>query len=180
MDCSLSDSSVHGISQARILEWVAISFSNAWKWSRSVVSNLSLRRPQASFRSPEGEETLRPPRSDLRSPGKISKLGGFRAPDGDSTRVRERETWGDQSFEELIPILYFPWSTFIHWDVMQKSRGVSSPDFYQSQVLHTKVYRGLRGVTSSSGRGACWQFTTLSLWQRSVNQDTYFSRGDYS
>ena len=93
---------------------------------------------------------------------------------------RERETWGDQYFEKLIPILYFPWSTFIHWDVMQKSRGVSSPDFYQSQVLHTKVYRGLRGVTSSSGRGAYWQFTTLSLWQRSVNQDTYFSRGDYS
>ena len=26
MDCSLPDSSVHGISQARILEWVAISF----------------------------------------------------------------------------------------------------------------------------------------------------------
>ena len=91
---------------------------------------------------------------------------------------RERETWGDQYFEKLIPILYFPWSTFIHWDVMQKSRGVSSPDFYQSQVLHTKVYRGLRGVTSSSGQGACWQFMTLSLWQWLVN--TYFSRGDYS
>ena len=28
MDCSVSDSSVHGISQARILEWVAIFFSN--------------------------------------------------------------------------------------------------------------------------------------------------------
>ena len=27
MDCSLPDSSVHGISQARILEWVAIPFS---------------------------------------------------------------------------------------------------------------------------------------------------------
>ena len=54
-------------------------------------------------------------------------LGYIRAPDGDSTRVRERETWVDQSFEELIPILYFPWSTFIHWDVMPKSRGVSSP-----------------------------------------------------
>ena len=27
MDCSLPGSSVHGISQARILEWVAISFS---------------------------------------------------------------------------------------------------------------------------------------------------------
>ena len=73
-----------------------------------------LRKPQVSFLSPKGEETLRPPRSDLRSPGIISKHGGFRAPDGDSARVRERETWGDQSFEELIPILYFPWSTFIH------------------------------------------------------------------
>ena len=28
MDCSLSGSSVHGIFQARVLEWVAISFSN--------------------------------------------------------------------------------------------------------------------------------------------------------
>ena len=27
MDCSLSGSSVHGILQARVLEWIAISFS---------------------------------------------------------------------------------------------------------------------------------------------------------
>ena len=27
MDCSLSGSSIHGIFQARVLEWVAISFS---------------------------------------------------------------------------------------------------------------------------------------------------------
>ena len=27
---------------------------------------------------------------------------------------RERETWGDRYFEELIPILYFPGSVFIH------------------------------------------------------------------
>ena len=32
VDCSLPGSSVHVILQARILEWVAISFSNAWKW----------------------------------------------------------------------------------------------------------------------------------------------------
>ena len=31
MDCSLPGSSVHGIFQARILEWVAISFSKAKK-----------------------------------------------------------------------------------------------------------------------------------------------------
>ena len=29
MDCSPPDSSVHGISQARMLEWVAISYSNS-------------------------------------------------------------------------------------------------------------------------------------------------------
>ena len=34
MDCSLSDSSVHGILQARILEWVAISFSRVSSWPR--------------------------------------------------------------------------------------------------------------------------------------------------
>ena len=52
--------------------------------------------------------------SDLRSPGIINKHGGFCAPDGDSARVKERETWGDQYFEKLIPILYFPESVFIH------------------------------------------------------------------
>ena len=37
--CSLPGSSIPGIFQARMLEWVAISFSNAWKWSRSGVSD---------------------------------------------------------------------------------------------------------------------------------------------
>ena len=32
IDSSPSGSSIHGILQARILEWVAISFSSAWKW----------------------------------------------------------------------------------------------------------------------------------------------------
>ena len=32
MDCRPPGSSIHGILQARILEWVAISFFNAWKW----------------------------------------------------------------------------------------------------------------------------------------------------
>ena len=36
MDCSLPSFSVHGILQARTLEWVAISFSNAWKWKVKV------------------------------------------------------------------------------------------------------------------------------------------------
>ena len=38
-DGSPPGSPVPGILQARTLEWVAISFSNAWKWSRSVMSD---------------------------------------------------------------------------------------------------------------------------------------------
>ena len=34
MDCSPSGSSVHGISQARVLEWVAISFSRGYSRPR--------------------------------------------------------------------------------------------------------------------------------------------------
>ena len=36
MDCSPPGSSAHGIFQVRVLEWVAISFSNAWKWKVKV------------------------------------------------------------------------------------------------------------------------------------------------
>ena len=36
MEYSLPGSSVHGIFQARVLEWVPISFSNAWKWKVKV------------------------------------------------------------------------------------------------------------------------------------------------
>ena len=35
MDCSLSGSSVHGVFQARVLEWIAISFSRWSSWPRN-------------------------------------------------------------------------------------------------------------------------------------------------
>ena len=40
MDCSLPGSSVHGIFQARVLEWVAIPFSqgSSWPWDWTWVS----------------------------------------------------------------------------------------------------------------------------------------------
>ena len=38
MDCSLPGSPVPGILQARTLEWVAISFSNAWRWKVKVTT----------------------------------------------------------------------------------------------------------------------------------------------
>ena len=43
VDCSPPGSSVHGILQARILEWVAISFSSAWKWKLKVKSQSLVR-----------------------------------------------------------------------------------------------------------------------------------------
>ena len=42
IDGSPLGSSVLGILQARTLEWVAISFSNAWKWKMKVKSHLIL------------------------------------------------------------------------------------------------------------------------------------------
>ena len=48
IDGSLPGSPVPGILQARTLEWVAISFSNAWKWKvkvKSLQSCLTLRHP---------------------------------------------------------------------------------------------------------------------------------------
>ena len=97
-----------------------------------------------SFCSPKGEETLRPPQSDLRSPGIISKHGGFRAPDGDSARVRERETWGDQSFEELIPILYFP--EFLYTEMLYKSHAGTAVLTFIKVRCFTQMYTEVLGV----------------------------------
>ena len=42
MDCSLPDSSVYGIFQARVLEWVAISFSRGSSQPRDLTQVFSL------------------------------------------------------------------------------------------------------------------------------------------
>ena len=41
MDCSLPDSSIHGIFQARVLEWGAIAFSNETMWESLKEERLS-------------------------------------------------------------------------------------------------------------------------------------------
>ena len=38
MDCSLPGSSIHGIFQARVLEWVAIAFSSSYKVIKTKIS----------------------------------------------------------------------------------------------------------------------------------------------
>ena len=49
IDSLLPGSSVPGILQARTLEWVAISFSNAWKWGVKVKSLSCVRLLAASW-----------------------------------------------------------------------------------------------------------------------------------
>ena len=44
MDCSPLGSSLHGISQARILEWVATCFSRGYTWPRDWIGGLALSR----------------------------------------------------------------------------------------------------------------------------------------
>ena len=51
IDGSPSGSTIPGILQARTLEWVAISFSNAGKWKVKVKS-LSHARPSAAYQAP--------------------------------------------------------------------------------------------------------------------------------
>ena len=48
IDGSPLGSSVPGILQARILEWVAISFSNAWKWKVKIESEVTQLCPTLS------------------------------------------------------------------------------------------------------------------------------------
>ena len=59
----------------------------------------------------------------------------------------ERESdMGRSVFRETDPNSLFSMVYFYTLRCYAKSGGVSSPDFYQSQVLHTNVYRGLRGI----------------------------------
>ena len=50
MDCSLPGSSIHGISQARVLEWVAIAFSIQYRHEHVILLPLNRRRDWGSKR----------------------------------------------------------------------------------------------------------------------------------
>ena len=90
-----------------------------------------LRRPQGSFRFPEGEEALRPPQSNLRSPGRISRLGEYphlRWEFSQESREQERNDTGESVFPETDPIslffrfVYVPF--VIHRDEYRVTRGL--------------------------------------------------------
>ena len=72
-------------------------------------------------------------------------------------RTRKNDT-GESVFPETDPfslfsglLIYF----LLYIGMNTVSRGVSRPDPCQNQVLHIKLCKGLRGLTSSSGHEAC-------------------------
>ena len=81
MECSPPGSSIHGILQARTLEWVAIAFSNAWKWKVKSESEVAQSCP-----TPSDPMDCSPPGSSIH--------GIFQA------RVLE---WGAIAFSENVP-----------------------------------------------------------------------------
>ena len=72
-------------------------------------------------------------------------------------RERKNDT-GESVFPETYPISLFSglliyFLLYIGMNI--ESCGVSRPDPCHNQVLHIKLYKGLRGFTSSSGHEAC-------------------------
>ena len=121
------------------------------------------------------------PRSDLRSPGIISKHGGFRAPDGNSARGWEKEWHGETSILRNWSQLFIFHGLFLYSEMLYKSHVGTAVLTFTKVRCFTQMYTEVLGVLHHLlARGACWQFMTLSLWQWSVNQNTFFSKGDYS
>ena len=68
---------------------------------------------------------------------------------------RERATWGDQYFEKLIPILYFPWSTFITEMLCKSHMGSAVLTFIKVKCF-IQMYTEVLGVLHHLlARGAC-------------------------
>ena len=58
MDCSLPGSSVHGISQERMQEWVAISFSSEMRWMGALLQKKRRRKEKFYVRAKESNKEV--------------------------------------------------------------------------------------------------------------------------
>ena len=93
----------------------------------------------------------------------------------------ERERHGETSISRNWSPFFIFQSLFLYTEMLYKSHlGTAVLTFIKVRCF-TQMYTEVLGVLHHLlARGACWQFTTLSLWQWSVNQNTFFSKGDYS
>ena len=100
MDCSPSGFSVHGIFQARILEWVAISFLRGSSWPRDWTCISCIGRSSLYYLSPQGS-----PKSEKNfKKKKKEKEEHYCTPVSlTSTDVRKRKADSDTSWELAAP-----------------------------------------------------------------------------
>ena len=159
--------------------WVAWFTRETNKTSRQEACTTYVGRRRPSVLPKERRHS--PPRSDLRSLGIISKHGGFHAPDGDSARVWERERHGQTSLSRNLSQFFIFQGLFLYTEVLYKSHAGTAVLTFIKVRCFIQMYTEVLGVWHHLlARGPADNLWPSSLWQRSVNQDTYFSRGDYS
>ena len=130
IDGSPPGSPVPGILQARILEWVAISFSNAWKWKMKVKSFSRVRLLAtpwtAAYQAPPSMGFSRqeywsgvPLPSPIRMPSNVQIIILF---------SKNRDSFHSYSiwffFSIGKNIIIFTWNSKGHWRAKQYSRCV--------------------------------------------------------
>ena len=131
MDYSQPGSSVHGILQARTLEWVAISFSNAWKWKEKVKSLSRVRlfaTPwTAAYRTPPSMGFSRQEYwSGMPVPSPSQRLGRFK-----QQKFIFLQFWELEVQVSSVSQLSFFWGLFLFSIVDGHCRHVSSVVFSQ-------------------------------------------------
>ena len=93
----------------------------------------------------------------------------------------KRERHGETSISRNWSQFFIFQSLFLYTEMLCKNHAGSAVLTFIKVRCFTQMYTEVLGVLHHLlARGACWQFTTLSLWQWSVNQNTFFSKGDYS
>ena len=126
MDSSPPGSSVHGIFQTRILEWVAISFSNAWKWKVKVksLSRVGL------FTTPWTAARQAPPSMGFSMQEYWSGLP-FPSP------MQESEKW-KWSRTVSVRLFVIPWTTAYQ---SPPSMGFSRQEYWSGVPLPSPIYK---------------------------------------
>ena len=158
--------------------WVAWFTREINKTSRQEACTTYVGRRRPSVLPKERRHS--PPRSDLRSPGIISKHGGFCAPDGDSARVRERERYGETNISRNWSHFLFFQGLFLYTEMLYKSHAGSAVLAFVKVRCFTQMYTEVLGMLHHLlARGPADNLWPSPCDKQSVNQDTYFSRGDY-